>query len=62
MALKILGWLAEIPSKTLQTTQKIADVAAGEEGCQSVQQDIDQLQIYSEKWPMEFNPGKNVSW
>eukprot|EP00061_Rhincodon_typus_P013580 g40033.t1 len=35
---------------------KIDGVADSEEDCQRIEQDIDQLEAWAEKWQMEFNP------
>ena len=37
---------------------KMAGLAGSEEQCQAIQQDIDRLVYWAEKWQMEFNPNK----
>ena len=37
---------------------KIAGVADRDEHCQRIQQDMDRLEHWAEKWQMEFNPDK----
>ena len=37
---------------------KIGGVADSDEDCQRIQQDIDRLENWAEKWQMEFNPDK----
>lgn len=35
---------------------KMAVIVDRESGCRRIQQDIDQLEIWTLKWQMEFNP------
>ena len=38
---------------------KIGGVVDSEEDCQRIQQDINRLETWTEKWQMEFNPDKS---
>ena len=49
--------VAGLNSKFADDT-KIAGVADSDEHCQRIQQDIDRLENWAEKWQMEFNPDK----
>ena len=49
--------IAGLISKFADDT-KIAGVADSDEDCQRIQQDIDRLENWVEKWQIEFNPDK----
>ena len=49
--------IAGLISKFADDT-KIGGVADSDEDCQRIQQDVDRLEKWAEKWQMEFNPDK----
>eukprot|EP00061_Rhincodon_typus_P005143 g24308.t1 len=49
--------IAGLISKFADDT-KIGGVVKSEEDCQGIQQDINQLEAWAEKWQIEFNPDK----